>query len=102
MKKKQRRYTLSKAAANYKNRPFLFSEETYLALVSLPCYYCNNKLGNVQLENGLGLDRINNDRGYENENVIPCCSICNRTRNTNFTVQETKAMITTALSLRVL
>ena len=28
-----------------------------------------------------GLDRINNEVGYTRQNVVPCCIICNRAKN---------------------
>lgn len=35
------------------------------------CYYCNDII------RGLGIDRTNNEIGYEIDNVVPCCSTCN-------------------------
>lgn len=40
------------------------------------CFYCGEKLVRV------GLDRIDNNKGYTLENVNPCCSICNYMRRT--------------------
>ena len=35
-----------------------------------PCVYCGDS-GKV------GLDRINNEKGYTEENSAPCCKTCN-------------------------
>jgi len=29
-----------------------------------------------------GIDRIENDRGYETDNVVPCCGRCNKAKGT--------------------
>lgn len=47
----------------------------YEMLTAQECSYCGASLGN-----GLGLDRIDNDRGYLPNNVNPCCGPCNRLR----------------------
>lgn len=36
------------------------------------CFYCKKKTERIQM------DRINNDIGYEIENIVPCCAPCNR------------------------
>ena len=35
------------------------------------CSYCGDKI------NTIGLDRVNNNKGYQKNNVVPCCSTCN-------------------------
>jgi len=37
-----------------------------------PCYYCGDKIETI------GLDRINNEKGYLMDNVVSCCETCNR------------------------
>lgn len=39
-----------------------------------PCEYCGNKIETI------GIDRIDNTKGYALDNCNPCCSICNRTK----------------------
>lgn len=41
-----------------------------------PCHYC----GNEDLGAGLGLDRLDNARGYDEGNLVPCCARCNEAR----------------------
>jgi hypothetical protein len=37
-----------------------------------PCHYCGG-----EVEQRLGLDRIENDKGYIPDNVVQCCTTCN-------------------------
>jgi hypothetical protein len=53
--------------------------ENYELLINKSCYYCSNKLGTKTIY-GAGLDRLNNDLGYELNNVVPCCTFCNYIR----------------------
>lgn len=45
------------------------------------CFYCGDT-------HNLGLDRIDNSRGHEIGNVVPCCYECNVARGNNFTMEE--------------
>ncbi len=53
--------------------------------VKQPCIYCGDT-------EDIGLDRIDNTKGHTKDNVVPCCYICNTTRNTNFTHEEMKIL----------
>lgn len=55
------------------------------------CYSCDIKQ-NESLS-VLGLDRIDNLKGHLKDNVLPCCTKCNRTRGDRFTVEEMKEEI---------
>lgn len=52
-------------------------------LMLQPCIYCGST------EN-IGLDRIDNTKGHTKDNVVPCCYVCNTTRNNNFSFEEMK------------
>jgi hypothetical protein len=85
------------------------SFEQFMYFVDKPCHWCKiepferynvgiSKNGYTQrvgqgdqLEHGWvkynGLDRIDNAKGYEFDNLLPCCKWCNFARSTR-TVQE--------------
>lgn len=65
------------------------------------CYYCGKspqqRLGGEGYRfNGEyiynGIDRVDNSRGYEIDNVVPCCGECNTAKN-NLTVDQFKNLI---------
>lgn len=51
-------------------------------LIFLPCYYCgtepSNNLGKTNTLPYQGLDRVDSNKGYTLNNVVPCCFACNR------------------------
>lgn len=59
---------------NAKNRKLRWSLtfEQFIQFWQKPCYYCGEKIDLV------GLDRIDNNKGYNMENVVSCCEWCNR------------------------
>lgn len=76
-----------------KNRGYSFelSFERFKHLTSRNCFYCGRSPENVSLRKGKisvipysynGIDRVDNSRGYEIDNVVPCCFICNRAKST--------------------
>lgn len=47
-------------------------------LIKKECFYCGAKFSNEW--DGYkynGIDRVDNEKGYEEGNVVPCCKICN-------------------------
>ena len=69
-----------------KSREYLWnlSYEIVKNIIQQPCYYCGTKKSNLKITKNCidgygynGIDRINNDIGYEPENVVACCKICN-------------------------
>lgn len=69
----------------------------YTKLIQNPCYYCERTLPSSRCT---GLDRIDNSKGYEVENVLPCCGECNVIRCNKLTVEETKVVITALWNFR--
>ena len=52
---------------------FALTKTRFNELILQPCFYCNNKKdGEVN-----GIDRLNNNQGYQEDNVVPCCETCN-------------------------
>lgn len=74
------------------DRVFEIKMEEFRYLCQQNCYYCGSIPSNLITYRGQnsftfryfmysGLDRINNDIGYTRQNVVPCCIICNRAKN---------------------
>ena len=61
---------------NARNRGFKWglAEEDVRTLTSLSCHYCGRE------GNRIGIDRVDNNVGYELNNVVPCCIQCNRAK----------------------
>lgn len=51
---------------------------------SKPCSYCGTT------DDPIGADRLDNAVGHIRSNVVPCCKLCNKTRNSHFSPREMK------------
>jgi len=78
-----------KRAAKKRGYSWNLMSEQVKQLTSQVCHYCG--AGPAQVSHGAsyngvyvynGLDRINNEKGYALENVIPCCKVCNYAKRT--------------------
>ena len=78
-----------KKNAERRNLEWSLSDEIVKKLISQPCFYCKvppkahtfaKKLNGDFKSNGL--DRINNNKGYIEGNIVPCCADCNRAKGT--------------------
>lgn len=56
--------------AKKKNRAFELTFEQFREHAERPCFYCKR-------EGKVGLDRMDSKRGYTENNVVPCCAMCN-------------------------
>jgi hypothetical protein len=92
------RFNSSKSVAKRKGLEWNLSFSEFSLLTEKECFYCEKPLNDIVA--GSGLDRIDNERGYTLDNVLPCCGNCNKTRNNIYTVEETKVMIMALLDLR--
>lgn len=52
--------------------------EEYEKLAKSSCYYCKFKKNNYLI----GVDRLDNSKGYIEGNIVPCCKMCNFMKNT--------------------
>lgn len=52
--------------------------EEFVFLVNQGCLYCTLQIVGTS---GYSLDRINNSRYYDSDNVVPCCHTCNTAKN---------------------
>ncbi len=67
---------------------FSLTLDEFRTLTSSDCYYCGNPPSRIRrIERGRsayrynGLDRVDNARGYESDNVVPCCRDCNTSKS---------------------
>jgi hypothetical protein len=76
-----------KARSKEKGRSFELTFQEFKEMVLQPCSYCGASAATSTTYefNGAkgtmnGIDRINNDKGYELANCVPCCTYCNFTK----------------------
>lgn len=74
-----------KIGAKQKNHEQALTDEQIIALHKENCYYCGAPPSNIcSLPSGSytysGIDRVNNDKGYLIDNVVSCCSFCNKAK----------------------
>lgn len=85
-----------KAAAKSSGKEWNLSIEEAAEIIKKECFYCgsapsmlfdvNNKskrkfkLNKSEIKYN-GIDRIDSNKGYVKDNVVPCCAICNHAKN---------------------
>lgn len=72
--------------ASKASREFSLTFDDFIAITSRHCAYCGLPPSNsTRVRSHLfvysGIDRVDNDKGYELSNVVPCCSQCNRAKH---------------------
>jgi hypothetical protein len=90
--------------SNCRTRNYIpLSKKEWLKIVYKPCYYCGDidkrnraTMNNYKQNNGVtltediikqseieinGIDRLNNNLGYVNGNIVSCCGMCNKMKN---------------------
>lgn len=65
------RYAKYKGSAKEKNIFFDLTYKEFLSFWGKPCFYCNSPIKLI------GLDRIDNTKGYIINNIVSCCQDCN-------------------------
>jgi len=75
-KKPKQRFREYKRDASRKNKEFAIDMNFFMTLWQKPCYYCGGKIETI------GLDRVNNEKGYLEKNIVSCCKICNVMKKT--------------------
>lgn len=100
--------TTYKSAAKQRNINFTLSIEQTVDLLKQNCHYCNKspqnrfnvRLSSRKLKRGPekynilynGIDRLDNNIGYVEGNVVPCCTQCN-TAKLDYTSEEFRQWI---------
>lgn len=83
--KPRARFLNAKGQAKGRGLSWALSEKAYCELIALPCHYC--ELPN-NVEMSIGLDRLDNEKGYVKNNVVSCCRECNVVRGRRFAPDE--------------
>lgn len=65
------KFSAYKSVALKANRIFDLTIRDFQELWCAACYYCGAKV------NGIGIDRVDNEKGYTRENSVACCAMCN-------------------------
>lgn len=68
--------------AKKKCLPWELTFQEFYSITQQPCYLCHSPPSNMaRIAQGHfiynGIDRVDNERGYERDNVRPCCAVCN-------------------------
>lgn len=71
----EKHYEEIKKGANSRDLPFELALDYFTNLIKKDCYYCCRPLA-------VGIDRLDNSKGYALENAVPCCFPCNRMKHT--------------------
>ena len=68
--------------------------ERFLEISQKPCWYCGAQPGNIAKNKTKkhefrynGLDRLDNNQPHNEDNVVPCCWMCNE-RKSNWSLSE--------------
>lgn len=69
------KYSQYKSRAKYKGIEFKLSVEDFNFITSMDCFYCKTD------EDVIGIDRVDNSKGYIIGNIAPCCWTCNRAKS---------------------
>lgn len=95
----KKRYKTAISDALRRGIDFNLSFEYWYQEVQKLCIYCRDKLGS-RSETTVGLDRLDNNIGYEEGNVASCCGVCNKIKLNVFTFEETMVMVNALLNYR--
>lgn len=68
------KFHIYKNTAKKRGIIFELSYEDFLKFFDQNCHYCGDKIVDY---GGVGIDRVDNTKGYTLDNVVPCCRPCN-------------------------
>lgn len=74
----KRHYYNYKRSSEIRGIEFELTIEDATKLFDSECYYCCGKV----TTNLMGIDRVDNNKGYQTDNIVPCCAMCNYMKNT--------------------
>jgi hypothetical protein len=65
------RFREYKKRAKKSDLSFSMSEDDFMLFWNKECFYCSSSI------DGIGLDRVDNSLGYDLQNLVSCCPVCN-------------------------
>jgi hypothetical protein len=74
-------YSRYKYNAKIDGRQFDLTMEQFNSFWQKDCHYCGRQIEKI------GLDRVDNSRGYVMDNIVSCCKVCN-TMKMNYTLEQ--------------
>jgi len=79
-------YVKYRTGARKRNLNFDLSFDDAVKIITSNCHYCGIEPSNVYSKSYYdvkynGMDRVDNSLGYDSQNVVPCCKICNISKN---------------------
>lgn len=80
-----------KTGAKKRHLSWTISDHFAIMMFHDRCHYCHKTP--EQNQRLMGIDRIDNARGYDYGNVVPCCKNCNRAKH-NLHVDDFRSMCT--------
>ncbi len=69
---KRGKWASYKACAQNRCIEWNINREEFESFWQKDCFYCGSPIDNI------GIDRVDNDRGYSIDNIVPCCTMCNK------------------------
>jgi hypothetical protein len=82
--KAKSKYDVAKGIAKRRGIAFNLSFEEFAELTQHDCAYCGGELSKYSYS----LDRKDNAKGYEIQNVVPCCIRCNMVKSNILSYEE--------------
>ena len=90
------RYHTYRKGARARNINFNLTQDEFKSITSQICYYCGEYSGTYFDEKYSGIDRVNSLLGYDIDNVVPCCNMCNKMKldyNLNIWINKMKQIL---------
>lgn len=82
-----KKFNSYKMSSDTRHISFQICIDKFNEIIKLPCHYC--KL----FDDGCnGIDRLNSNGPYNNENIVPCCKTCNSMKN-DLSIESFKSKI---------
>lgn len=81
-------YSIYKRSAKDKNYTLNINFDYFVKLLKSNCFYCGIQPSRLYHKSVYqiyynGIDRVDNNLGYEHSNVVTCCRMCNVAKNNN-------------------